>query len=158
MRGAHLRGRLALGLTALVAAPLLLVSGCSYGVSVDAYPTTEHTKKDCDALYADLPGKVAGQKRKDVKGTNAAVWGDPNIILRCAVEKPERLDRVARCDNVDDVDWFTESIADAQLFTTIGRTFYISVEVPTDYQPAADALVDLAAAVKKHDPSIKPCV
>lgn len=142
----------------LVVAALIMVSGCSYGVSVDPYPTTPHTQKDCDALYADIPGTVAGQKFREVKDTDAAAWGDPEIILRCAVEKPTRLDRVSRCDNVDDVDWFTESTADGQLFTTIGRQFYISVEVPKDYAPAADALVDLAASVKKHDPSVKPCV
>ena len=143
---------------ALVLALLLLTAGCTYGVSVDTYPTTPKTSKDCDALYADLPNKVAGEKRREVKHTIAAAWGDPTIILRCAVEKPARLDRVSQCLNVDDVDWFAESIADGSLFTTVGRQYYISIEVPKDYDPPADALVDLAAAVKKHDPSVKPCV
>ena len=143
---------------ALVLSLLLITSGCSYGVSVDAYPTTPKTSKDCDALYADLPNKVDGEKRRDVKDTIAAAWGDPAIILRCAVEKPDKLDLVSRCDNVDDVDWFTESTADGNLFTTVGRQYFISIEVPKDYEPASDVLVDLAASVKKHDPSVKPCV
>ncbi|MEO6473008.1 MAG: DUF3515 domain-containing protein [Aeromicrobium sp.] len=150
--------RLALRSAALLTAPLLMLGGCTYGFSVDAYPTTPKTTKDCDALYADLPNKVAGEKRRDVKGTIAAAWGDPAIILRCAVEKPDRLDRVSRCDTVENVDWFTETTADGLLFTTIGRTFYISVEVPKDYDPPSDALVDLAKSVVKHDPSVKPCV
>ena len=59
---------------------------------------------------------------------------------------------------VADVGWFTEKIADGYLFTTIGRRFYVSVEVPGAYDPAADALVDLAPSVLKHDPVVKECV
>lgn len=148
-----MRRRLTLLLT-----PLLLAGGCSYGVSVDTYPTTPHTSKDCDALYADLPGKVAGESRRDVKSTIAAAWGDPEIILRCGVEQPGALTPASRCDTVDDVGWLTENTADGLLFTTIGRHYFISVEVPKDYNPPADALVDLARSVKKHDPNVKPCV
>lgn len=143
---------------ALVLAPFLLLAGCSYGVSVDTYPTTPNTSKDCDALYADLPNKVADQSRRDVKSTIAAAWGDPEIILRCGVEKPGVLTRSSRCDDVDNVGWFSEDVADGFLFTTIGRQYFISVEVPKDYDPPADALVDLAKSVKKHDPIVQPCV
>ena len=149
--------RLALLIAIFVAAPLLL-SGCSYGILVDAYPTTPNTSKDCDALYADLPNRVADEKRRDVKDTIAAAWGDPEIILRCGVEKPTALTRSSRCDTVDGVGWFSEDTADGFLFTTIGRKYFISVEVPGDYDPPADALVDLAKSVKKHDPDVKPCV
>lgn len=148
-----MRRRLTLLLT-----PLLLAGGCSYGISVDTYPTAPNTSKDCDALYADLPSKIAGESRRDVKSTIAAAWGDPEIILRCGVEKPVALTRASRCDTVDDVGWFSEKIADGYLFTTIGRKFFISVEVPGDYDPPADALVDLAESVKKHDPNVQPCV
>lgn len=143
---------------ALIVAALMLVGGCSYGVSVDAYPTAPHTTKDCDALYADLPNKVADQTRRDVKDTIAAAWGDPPVILRCAVDKPARLDRVSQCLNVDNVDWFAETTADGNLFTTVGRQYFISVEVPKSYDPAANALIDLAKSIVKHDPSVKPCV
>jgi len=136
----------------------MLVGGCSYGVSVDNYPTTPNTSKNCDALYADLPGEVADAKRRDVESNIAAVWGDPEIILRCGVGKPDALTRASRCDTVDDVGWFSEETADGFLFTTIGRQFFISVEVPEDYDPPADALVDLAKSVKKHDPNVTPCV
>ena len=143
---------------AMLAPLLLLASGCSFGVSVDTYPTTPHTSKDCDALYADLPNTVADQSRRDVKSTIAAVWGNPEIILRCAVEKPGALTRASRCDDVDGVGWFSENVADGLLFTTIGRQYFISVEVPKDYDPPANALVDLAKAVTKHDPDVQPCV
>lgn len=143
---------------ALLLAAALCLTGCSYGVSVDAYPLAPDTSKDCDALYADLPQKVADQKRRDVKDTIAAAWGDRQIILRCGVEKPERLDRVSQCWPVNDVGWFQESTSDGWLFTTIGREYFISVEIPKSYDPPADALVDLAKAVKKHDREVQPCV
>ncbi|MGZ5367083.1 DUF3515 domain-containing protein [Aeromicrobium sp.] len=149
--------RLAL-LFAVFVAPLLFVGGCSYGLSVDTYPTMPNTSKDCDALYADLPNKVAGQERRDVKSNIAAAWGDPEIILRCGVEEPAALTRSSRCDMVDDVGWFSEDTSDGYLFTTIGRQYFVSIDVPKDYDPPADALVDLAKSVKKHDPDVKPCV
>lgn len=143
---------------ALLVASAFFLTGCSYGVGVDAYPTAPNTAKDCDALYADLPQSVADQDRRDVKDTLAAVWGDAEIILRCGVEKPDRLDRVSQCFVIDDVGWFQESTSDGWLFTTIGREYFLSVEIPKTYDPPADALVDLAKSVKKHDPEVQPCV
>jgi hypothetical protein len=136
----------------------LLLSGCGSSMSVDEYPTEPGTSVDCGGLFADRPVKVAGQKNRLVEDENAAAWGDPAIILRCGVEKPEHLGPATRCDMVDGVGWFTESTSDGYLFTTIGRRYYVSVEVPHDYDPEADALVDLADSVSRHDPVTKPCV
>jgi uncharacterized protein DUF3515 len=144
----------------LLPALLLLIplAGCGSELSVDTYPTTPHTKVDCGGLFADRPVKVAGQKDRRVKGENAAAWGDPAIILRCGVEKPAQLGPASRCDMVDGVGWFSETTSDGYLFTTIGRKFYVSVEVPHDYSPEADALVDLSDSIGRHDPDVKPCV
>ena len=60
--------------------------------------------------------------------------------------------------DITDVGWFTETTSDGYLFTTIGRDFYVSVEVPHDYEPEADALADLADSVARHDPVKQPCV
>jgi hypothetical protein len=137
---------------------VLVLTGCSPGLGVDAYPTEPGTKVDCTALFVDAPQKVAGEDSILVEGDNAVAWGAPAIILRCGVEKPAALTPSSACYPVDDVDWFAETTADGYLFTTIGRTFFISVEVPKAYDPASDALADLAGAVRKHDPSVKPCV
>lgn len=137
---------------------LTALAGCGSGFSVDAYPTTPHTKVDCGGLFADRPATVAGQKDRLVTGNNAAAWGDPPIILRCGVDKPDKLGPASRCDMVDGVGWFSETTSDGYLFTTIGRDFYVSVEVPHEYSPEADALVDLSDSIGRHDPIIKPCV
>lgn len=148
---AHLRRRLALP-------ALLLLTGCSSGLAVDTYQTAPDTEADCNALYADGTQKVAGHKQVLVKGQKATAWGDPPIILRCGVTAPDDLVATSRCDMVADVGWFTEETADGYLFTTIGREFFVSMEVPDSYDPPADALVDVAPSILKHDPVVKPCV
>lgn len=148
-----MRGRV---LAAVAVAALL--AGCSSGVQVDTYPTEDGTELSCRSLLADAGHPVAGQESRLVKDGVAAAWGDPPIVLRCGVERPEALRQTSRCDVVDGVGWFTEDVAGGLLFTTIGRRFYVSVEVPEEYQPAADALVDLAGLVKRHDPVVRDCV
>lgn len=145
-------------LAALGLAVLFLATGCSPGLRVDSYPTEPHTAVDCKALFADAPRVVKGEDIITVKDDNAVAWGAPAIVLRCGVERPAALTVSAECYPVDGVGWFAETIADGFLFTTIGREFFISVEVPEDHQPASDVLADLAATIKKHDPSVKPCV
>jgi hypothetical protein len=136
----------------------ILLTGCAGSVDVDDYPTTPGTEVDCKALFADAPRRVADQERLDVPDQVAAAWGDPAIIVRCGVEKPDALKPSSRCFDVNGVGWLAETTADGYLFTTIGRRFHVSVEVPKAYDPAADALADLASSVKKHDPEKQPCV
>jgi hypothetical protein len=143
---------------AVVLLLLAALTGCGGTFEVDDYPTAKGTKVDCVALIADVPQKVASQKNRDVSHEVAAAWGDPAVILRCGVEKPVALKPSSPCYDVRDVGWLVETTADGYLFTTIGRTFYVSVEVPKAYDPAADALADLAEAVKKHDPEKRACV
>jgi hypothetical protein len=136
----------------------LLLAGCAGTFDVDEYPTVKGTKVDCEALLADAPRRVDDQDALEVSGRIAAAWGDPAIVLRCGVEKPASLTPSSRCFDVNHVGWLAETTADGYLFTTIGRAFRVSVEVPKKYDPAADALADLATTVKKHDPEKQPCV
>lgn len=140
-----------------VVAALLLVAGCSPGLDVDTYPTEPDTELNCRTMFADAPREVAGEDSILVDGDNAAAWGAPPIILRCGVERPAFFDEDPPCDLIGGVDWVAEPTSDGFLFTTIGRRFYVSVEVPNAYDPASDALADLAEVVKKHDPSETPC-
>ncbi|MGJ9411223.1 DUF3515 domain-containing protein [Aeromicrobium sp. CF4.19] len=143
----------------LAAVLTLLLTGCSAGVLVDAYPREPGTEDTCDMLLADLPPDVAGQDRGEVaQDVPAAVWGEDPVILRCGVEQPEDLTAASRCDEVEGVGWFEEPTADGRLFTTIGRAAFVSVEVPAGVQPAADVLVDLAESIEKHVPVEQPCV
>jgi len=137
----------------------LLLAACQgSSLHVDTYPTTKGSALDCAALLGDLPPQVADQPRRLVVDNLAGAWGDPPIVLRCGVEKPAALKPDSRCDEVNGVGWLAEKQPDGWLFTTIGRTYYLSLEVPSDYDPAADALADVADLVRRHMPTVKPCM
>jgi hypothetical protein len=142
----------------LILASLLIAACQGTTVQVDAYPTGKGSALDCAALFGDLPPRIADQPRRLVAGNLAGAWGDPPIILRCGVEKPDALQPNSECHDVDGVGWLAEKQPDGWLFTTIGRRHYLSLEVPSEYDPAADALADVADLVARHVPVVKPCV
>jgi hypothetical protein len=102
---------------------------------------------------------VQGQDARPVEPADAlaAAWGDPPIVLRCGVERPARLRPSSPCLEVDGVGWFPQQAARGHLFTTVGRSAYVEVAVPEAYQPAAEPLVDLADAIRRHIPERRPC-
>lgn len=136
--------------------PLLMVAACSVGTPAADYVDDPGTSKRCDALYAGAPQTVSGQPRRDVTDDRALAWD--TITMHCGVKKPASLTRTSRCDFVAGVGWLTQKDKDFYVFTTIGRKDYVSVVVPTSYEPAADVLVDLAATVKEHNLVVQPCV
>lgn len=140
-----------------MAAAVALLAGCGGTVRVDSYPTAADSHVDCVGLLGDPPRTVAGQPYRHVEGRVAAAWGDPPIILRCGVEKPAALRPDSQCHEVNGVGWLAEKQGDDWLFTTIGRKHHVSLEVPSDYAPAGDALADIADVVARHDPVVEPC-
>ncbi len=125
----------------------------------------------CKDLIAHLPQRVAGEEPHPVSPTQAlaAAWGDPAIVLRCGVDKPGSLQPASSCFVVNGVGWFaadrngrpltgTEPVDGAVVFTTIGRSAYVEVTVPPDYQPPADALVDLSDAISTATDDVRPCL
>ena len=73
------------------------------------------------------------------------------------MDKPPGLGDASECFEVNGVGWFAEEADGGFLFTTIGRSAYVQLGVPAAYAPEANALVDVAEAVKKV-PSERPCV
>jgi hypothetical protein len=144
---------------------LLLPAGCSDTVSVNAPPLTGADARGCRALMKALPDSIADQPRRKVadEGGYGAAWGDPPIVLRCGVPKPQGLDAFATCQVVNGVAWF---IPEAQsqgnpvdiTMTTVGRRQNVEVSLPEDYFPPANAMVDLASAVKRTIREDKPCL
>jgi len=142
-----------------VLAAAISVTACSSAVSMPDPAPIGQSEQVCTAVLADLPVTVLDEQRRKVEpGHRSAAWGDPAITLRCGVEKPPKLTAASPCYEVNGVGWFAEEASGGYLFTTIGRTAFIEVGVPSEYAPEANALVDLAATVSRHDPLLKPCL
>ena len=140
-------------------AAAISLTACSAVVSVPDPAPPANRRAFAPTLMADLPATVLDGKRREVEpGRRSAAWGDPPITLRCGVEKPPELTAASACYEVNGVGWFAEEASGGYLFTTIGRTAYVEVGVPSEYAPEANALVDLAATVNSHDPLVKPCL
>jgi len=150
---------------ACLAATAVLAAGCSGPVEVETPAVTGKEAGTCAALVEALPGSVDDAEQRTVEPSDApaAAWGDPPIVLRCGVPKPEEFDEFSTCQETDDVGWF---IPDDQMtgrpeaitMTTIGRSVNVEVTLPPEHWPPAAAMVDLAPAIKETVPEIDPCV
>jgi hypothetical protein len=115
----------------------------------------------CTELLKALPATVMGHGHRAVSPDDAlaAAWGNPAIVLRCGVHAPASLEPTSRCDVVNGVGWFSRQDAHHEwVFTTIGRISNVELRVPAEYSPAADALVDVSAAIKENLAVEQPCV
>jgi hypothetical protein len=113
----------------------------------------------CKALLAGLPSQVGSQDARPVSPAGAgAAWGSPPVVLRCGVRRPAAMTSSASCVEVNDVGWFAEQREPGYVFTTIGRSVYVELTVPSAYAPESNALVDVADAVKTHIPAETACV
>jgi hypothetical protein len=142
-----------------------MATGCSDTVSVNAPPVSGADARACRSLVRALPDSVADQPRRPVddNGAYAAAWGDPEIVLRCGVPTPMGFDKFATCQVTNGVAWFipesqTQGRRVDVVMTTIGRSQNVEVAIPSDYFPPANAMVDLAAAVKRTIREEKPCL
>lgn len=127
-------------------------------LSVDSPSVSGAASRQCGALVEAAPDTVAGAEQREVESSGVALaWGEPPVIVRCGVPVPSALAPGARCDTVDEVDWFTRRRDDGYVFATIGRAVTVEVLVPSSYEPPADALVDLGAAVRSTVPVLERC-
>jgi hypothetical protein len=112
----------------------------------------------CERLLADLPDEVAGLERRDVEPQDSlgAAWGDPAIVLRCGVGRPDPYDPMNGCTTVDGVDWYIpleqleSNGGDDLTMTTIGRAVAVELVMPGEHWPPATPLADLSGVVAEH--------
>ncbi|HEU4512745.1 MAG TPA: DUF3515 domain-containing protein [Nocardioidaceae bacterium] len=143
----------------------LLLAGCGGPLEVDAPELSGSAASTCDELVGALPETVDDVERREVEpaGAPAAAWGEPAIVLRCGVEMPPAFDDFSTCQETNGVGWY---IPDEQMtgspteitMTTIGRDVNIEVALPEEHFPPANAMVDLADAIKQTTEEIDPCV
>ena len=148
-----------------VACLAVFAAGCADGaVTVDPVAVDGSERAACAELRDALPEVVAGLERRTVEPEDAyaAAWGSTPVVLRCGVGEPEEFDRYSACQITDGVAWF---VPDEQItgepvdivMTTIGRSPGVEVSLPAEHFPPADAMVDLAPAIKETTEMVERC-
>ncbi|MFB6872495.1 DUF3515 domain-containing protein [Streptomyces sp. NPDC057575] len=144
-----------------VAALLLAAAGCS--TTDAAVPITVPTPSPqaaayCRALHEELPRTVAGLDRGDAgpKSELTAEWGDGEIVLRCGVPRPAKMDDpMAKGTEANGVNWLLEQSEDAgPRFTTTYRKAYVEVTLSAAYAHDASPLAAFGPAVRKTVPGL----
>jgi hypothetical protein len=119
-------------------------------------PADGPAAQPCAALHRSLPEELDGRERRETSPASqlTTAWGDPAVVLRCGVDRPAALTATSEVLEVDGVEWFLEERPAAFVFTTVGRTPYVQVRVPTatPRERAVAPLVDLAGPVEETLP------
>lgn len=149
---------------------LTTLAGCGSDVSVEPPTPRGADLSQCRSLVAALPDSVVDAGTREVSPDDGlvAAWGDPAIVLRCGVDRPDQLEPTSYCFAVNDVGWFaesdgkpldgTEQPTSTVVFTTIGRRPYVEVTVPPDdSRSPVDPLTDVAAAITSNSENVSPC-
>lgn len=149
--------RCAVTVLALLAG-VMVTSGCAGPVSTPEPDVDDAARAICTRLIGDLPRTVLNAPRRDTTGALSAAWGAPPITLTCGIAEPAAMATDTRCFEVNGVGWYAEEGEGGWLFTTIGRAVPVQLGVPNKYAPEADALVDVAAAISRHNSVHTPCL
>ena len=128
-----------------------MLAGCTGAPDVSV-PVPDGPAAGCGRLHDALPRSLDGRDRADTRpsSTRTAAWGDPPVVLRCGVGRPEGLTATSQVIEVNGVEWFLTEPAPPYVFTTVGRGTYVQVRVPRSVlrSEATAPLVDLATAVR----------
>ncbi|MEO3749803.1 DUF3515 domain-containing protein [Streptomyces sp. B6B3] len=140
----------------------LALAACAGGGPDVEVPTPKgEAAQACRELAPELPRQAGEQERRtlDQDTPYAAVWGDPAIVLRCGVGRPEVITPgsdayVLSPDSIEvnGVSWLIEEEADGLRCTTTGREVFVEVTVPDDYETTANPLVEISGPVDRHIP------
>jgi hypothetical protein len=145
------------GVVALVL--LAALAGCG----VEETGISGADRRACRELVADLPDRLSDQpldeRLPDVPG---ATYGDPAIVVRCGVGRPDGYDPLQQCQVADGIGWFVPAKGrDDQsvdvVMTAISRTPYVEVTLPARYRPPVGAMVDLATTLRAHTTATTRC-
>ncbi|MFI5805416.1 DUF3515 domain-containing protein [Streptomyces sp. NPDC051561] len=111
----------------------------------------------CKALHKELPEKVMDDvARRDLPARSpfTAGWGDPAIVLRCGIDRPEKVgDPKANGVEVNGVWWVVDDRGeDGMRFISAYREAYVELLVPASYKADAGILVDFAKPIARTVP------
>ena len=146
----------------LAALGVIVLAGCSPGATPVPVPSpAPEVAAACTQLVQALPAKVLDLKRRKTTPESplTTAYGDPPIEITCGVAPPAGMaEAQSQCFEVNGVGWFAKQVQNGYIFTTIGRSLYVEVAVPSKYSPEANALTDVSDAIQKHNKVITPCI
>ena len=153
------RGPAALIATA-VSVPATVVLALVFAQRTSSPPPTQATSTPsrgveaaCRRLFLQLPDTLDGAARNTAaaRGAFVATWGASPILLSCGVSRPEQLAPYSTAQLIGSgdalsVNWLPVAEGDATVWTTVDRSVYIAVSVPTSYAtPPINALSNVIA-------------
>lgn len=125
-------------------------------VTVSAPSRTDAgTVSTCAQVISALPLTLAGQEIRRTESTPASpsivAWGDPAIVLRCGVARPKSLIAGSSASyfsatGQDGPYYDVTTSGGANVYTTVDRSVYIDVKIPTKYNSAPLPTVSRAIA------------
>jgi hypothetical protein len=118
----------------------------------------------CNKVLEQLPVQLGALQPRVVHAhpdsPYVVAWGDPAVVLSCGVGRPKDLTPgsaaefvTAGPDTGPFYDVVNAGAGSANVFTTVDRGPYISVEVPSKYQ-GADVMPALSEAIAKALPAV----
>lgn len=152
-------------LAALSSACLLLISLTACGapkVYLNWYDADPSTYAPCVELVQKLPGHVLDQGRRELsshtqddkdindQSKSSAVWGDPVISLVCGVVAPPELQPDSQLIDINGVSWFPLETENGYQFWSSNVKYRIRVNVPKDYAPETNVLVELSSSLSQY--------
>jgi len=140
------------------------LAGCSSTPHVAEFAVAAGQQQACRTLLGALPAKVAGEAKRKATGSRyAVVYGDPAIIVRCGVARPEGSES-APCISRNGIDWSiplqqTDDLSLDVTMTLPFRTPRLQAFVPHEYRPngPGEVMADLDAAIRAHTKLQRRC-
>lgn len=138
-------------LVVLIALPVVLVAGVLLAAAVvrdrqpgplrlAEVPAPQSGSADCTRLLAALPGELDGGEQGPLPRRplvapapqGAAAWGDPPVVLRCGLDRPDQLTTSSRLLSISGVQFLELAAPDSALWTVVDRPVYVAVSLPPD--------------------------
>ncbi|HEV7186205.1 MAG: DUF3515 family protein [Actinomycetales bacterium] len=121
-------------LAAILAAAVLVLTGCAPIVALDAAPDANNP--GCAQISVRLPDTIANKAKRETDAQATGAWGTPAVVLlRCGVNPIGPTTKP--CVNVNGIDWvlMTDPLAKTIVYQTFGRI------------PATEVIIDHVSGV-----------
>ena len=150
---AHVRLAVLAGFLAVAAA----LTGCGRQVAVTP---ASLAPKECARIVSVLPDTVdgAGQRPTTPQSPVTAAWGEPPIVLRCGVERPQAYTPTSVLLEIDGLGWLAEPLEAGTVFTLVSWPAaaaanadapmpYVEVIIPEAYSSPGGVIADISASI-----------